>query len=59
MYLYQCFVPAGSLDSATKVRMADALADIHSEVTWVPRELVEVVFVDCAPMPVSGGRPLA
>ncbi|WP_147471601.1 hypothetical protein [Nocardia stercoris] len=38
--------------------MAATLADIHNEVTWVPRELVEVVFVEYAPTSAFGGRPL-
>jgi phenylpyruvate tautomerase PptA (4-oxalocrotonate tautomerase family) len=37
MPIYQCYVPAGSLDADTRAELAEAITDIHCTVTVAPR----------------------
>jgi phenylpyruvate tautomerase PptA (4-oxalocrotonate tautomerase family) len=60
MALYQCLVPAGSLDSDTRAALADAITTIHSAVIGVPRTFVNVVFTEYDPTgSYTAGRPNA
>jgi phenylpyruvate tautomerase PptA (4-oxalocrotonate tautomerase family) len=44
--LYQCLVPAGSLNADLRAGLADALTTVHVSVTGAPRGFVNVVFVE-------------
>jgi phenylpyruvate tautomerase PptA (4-oxalocrotonate tautomerase family) len=46
MPLYQCLVPAGSLDAEHRVALADAITSVHASVTGAPRGFVNVVFIE-------------
>lgn len=48
MPLYQCLVPAGSLDPDRRAELAEAITSIHSTVTGAPRGFVNVVFTEYA-----------
>jgi phenylpyruvate tautomerase PptA (4-oxalocrotonate tautomerase family) len=45
MPLYQCLVPAGSLDADTRVTLAETITKVHASVVSVPAEFVNVVFI--------------
>jgi phenylpyruvate tautomerase PptA (4-oxalocrotonate tautomerase family) len=58
MALYQCLVPAGSLDADTRAALADAITTVHSAVIGVPRTFVNVVFTEYHPDSFyTAGRP--
>lgn len=58
MPLYQCLVPAGSLDADTRAALAEAITTVHSSVISVPRIFVNVVFIEYEPTAYfTGGRP--
>jgi phenylpyruvate tautomerase PptA (4-oxalocrotonate tautomerase family) len=58
MALYQCLVPAGSLDADTRAALADAITTVHSAVIGVPRTFVNVVFTEYDPTAFyTAGRP--
>jgi phenylpyruvate tautomerase PptA (4-oxalocrotonate tautomerase family) len=58
MPLYQCLVPAGSLDVDTRAALAEAITTVHSSVISVPRIFVNVVFIEYEPTAYfTGGRP--
>ncbi|MDT5344136.1 MAG: hypothetical protein QOE52_3320 [Mycobacterium sp.] len=46
MPIYQCYVPAGSLDADTRAELAEAITDIHCTVTASPRGWAHVVFIE-------------
>jgi phenylpyruvate tautomerase PptA (4-oxalocrotonate tautomerase family) len=46
MPIYQCYVPAGSLDADTRAELAEAITDIHCTVTVAPRGFAHVVFIE-------------
>ena len=49
MPLYQCLVPAGSLDADTRAALAEAITTVHVAVVSVPRVFVNVVFLEYEP----------
>jgi phenylpyruvate tautomerase PptA (4-oxalocrotonate tautomerase family) len=56
--LYQCLVPAGSLDADTRAALAEAITTVHTSVISVPRVFVNVVFIEYEPTAYfTGGRP--
>jgi phenylpyruvate tautomerase PptA (4-oxalocrotonate tautomerase family) len=58
MPLYQCLVPAGSLDADTRAALAEAITTVHASVISVPRVFVNVVFIEYEPTAYfTGGRP--
>jgi phenylpyruvate tautomerase PptA (4-oxalocrotonate tautomerase family) len=58
MPLYQCLVPAGSLDADTRATLAEAITTVHASVISVPRIFVNVVFIGYEPTAYfTGGRP--
>ncbi|QHE72423.1 4-oxalocrotonate tautomerase-like protein [Rhodococcus sp. WAY2] len=58
MPLYQCMVPAGSLDTDHRARLAEAITTVHTEVTGAPRGFVNVVFTEYEPsLFFTAGRP--
>lgn len=58
MALYQCHVPAGSLDADTRGTLAEAITNVHAAVINVPRIFVNVVFSEHDPTAFyTGGRP--
>jgi phenylpyruvate tautomerase PptA (4-oxalocrotonate tautomerase family) len=58
MPLYQCLVPAGSLDADTRATLAEAITTVHASVISVPRIFVNVVFIEYEPTAYfTGGRP--
>ena len=58
MPLYQCLVPAGSLDDDTRVTLAETITKVHASVVSVPAEFVNVVFIEYEPTAFfTGGRP--
>jgi phenylpyruvate tautomerase PptA (4-oxalocrotonate tautomerase family) len=60
MPLYQCLVPAGSLDADLRAGLADALTTVHVSVTGAPRGFVNAVFVEYEPSAFfTAGRPNA
>jgi phenylpyruvate tautomerase PptA (4-oxalocrotonate tautomerase family) len=60
MPLYQCLVPAGSLNADLRAGLADAITDVHVSVTGAPRGFVNVVFVEYEPSAYfTAGRPNA
>ena len=46
MPLYQCLVPAGSLDADRRAALAEAITTVHTSVTGAPRGFVNVVFTE-------------
>jgi phenylpyruvate tautomerase PptA (4-oxalocrotonate tautomerase family) len=44
--LYQCLVPAGSLNADLRAGLANAVTTVHVSVTGAPRGFVNVVFVE-------------
>lgn len=58
MPLYQCLVPAGSLDADHRADLAEAITTIHTSVTGAPRGFVNVVFTEYEPSVFfTAGRP--
>jgi phenylpyruvate tautomerase PptA (4-oxalocrotonate tautomerase family) len=58
MPLYQCLVPAGSLDADTRATLAEAITTVHASVISVPAQFVNVVFIEYEPTAYfTGGRP--
>ncbi|WP_327097654.1 tautomerase family protein [Nocardia vinacea] len=58
MPLYQCLVPAGSLDADHRADLAEAITAIHTSVTGAPRGFVNVVFVEYEPSAFfTAGKP--
>jgi phenylpyruvate tautomerase PptA (4-oxalocrotonate tautomerase family) len=58
MPLYQCLVPAGSLDAGTRTALAEAITTVHCSVTGAPRGFVNVVFAEYEPTAYfTAGRP--
>jgi phenylpyruvate tautomerase PptA (4-oxalocrotonate tautomerase family) len=58
MPLYQCLVPAGSLDAGHRAELAEAITSIHTSVTGAPRGFVNVVFTEYEPMTFfTAGKP--
>ncbi|MGH1492555.1 MAG: tautomerase family protein [Acidimicrobiales bacterium] len=61
MPLYQCYAPPGSLDDEQRVKVAQAITDIHCELTTAPPTFVHVQFHDrntagdAQPIKLSGG----
>ena len=49
MPLYQCLVPAGSLDADRRAALAEAITAVHTSVTGAPRGFVNVVFLEYGP----------
>jgi phenylpyruvate tautomerase PptA (4-oxalocrotonate tautomerase family) len=57
MPLYQCLVPAGSVDADTRASLAEAITTVHTSVISVPRIFVNVVFMEYDPTAYfTGGR---
>ena len=58
MPLYQCLVPAGSLDADRRADLAEAITTVHTSVTGAPRGFVNVVFTEYEPSAFYiAGRP--
>ena len=58
MALYQCHVPAGSLDADTRGALAEAITNVHAAVINTPTMAVNVVFTEYEPTAFyTGGRP--
>lgn len=58
MPIYQCLVPAGSLDADRRADLADAITTVHASVTGAPRGFVHVVFTEYEPSDFfTAGRP--
>jgi phenylpyruvate tautomerase PptA (4-oxalocrotonate tautomerase family) len=58
MPLYQCLVPAGSLDADTRATLAETITNVHASVISVPAAFVNVVFIEYEPTAFfTGGRP--
>jgi phenylpyruvate tautomerase PptA (4-oxalocrotonate tautomerase family) len=58
MPLYQCLVPAGSLDADRRAALAEAITTVHASVTGAPRGFVNVVFTEYEPSAFfAAGRP--
>lgn len=58
MPLYQCLVPAGSLDADCRAALAEAITTVHASVTGAPRGFVNVVFIEYEPSAYfTAGRP--
>jgi phenylpyruvate tautomerase PptA (4-oxalocrotonate tautomerase family) len=58
--LYQCLVPAGSLNADLRAGLANAVTTVHVSVTGAPRGFVNVVFVEYEPSAFfTAGRPNA
>jgi phenylpyruvate tautomerase PptA (4-oxalocrotonate tautomerase family) len=58
MPLYQCLVPAGSLDADRRADLAEAITAVHTSVTGAPRGFVNVVFSEYEPSAFfTAGRP--
>ncbi len=61
MPLYQCYAPPGSLDDDQRAEIAQAITDIHCELTTAPPTFVHVQFHDRntggddQPVKLSGG----
>jgi phenylpyruvate tautomerase PptA (4-oxalocrotonate tautomerase family) len=49
MPIYQCYVPAGSLDADTRAELAEAITDIHCTVTVAPRGWAHVALLILMP----------
>lgn len=54
MPLYRLSIPSGSLALAQRAQIAEAITEIHCEVTGAPALFVHVFFFDAAP---SGAGP--
>src|SRR5687767_11721652 len=60
MPLYQCLVPAGSLDAQRRADLAEAITVAHTSVTGAPRGFVNVMFSEYEPSSFfTAGRPYA
>jgi len=58
MPVYQCVVPPDTLTQAQRSGVAEALTNIHCEVTGAPAEFVNVIFNDLAPdSAFTAGKP--
>ena len=58
MPLYQCLVPAGSLDAEGRAGLAEAITSVHASVTGAPRGFANVVFIEYQPSAYfTAGRP--
>ncbi|SON62619.1 hypothetical protein MSIMFI_04146 [Mycobacterium simulans] len=58
MPFYQCLVPAGSLSAESRSALAEAITEIHCNVTGAPRGFVNVLFVQYDPACYfTAGRP--
>ena len=61
MPLYQCYAPHGSLDDRQRAEIAQAITDIHCDLTTAPPTFVHVQFhdrntgSDDQPIKLSGG----
>jgi phenylpyruvate tautomerase PptA (4-oxalocrotonate tautomerase family) len=49
MPLYQCLVPAGSIDAGTRTALAEAITTVHCSITGAPRGFANVLFVEYDP----------
>jgi phenylpyruvate tautomerase PptA (4-oxalocrotonate tautomerase family) len=49
MPFYQCLVPAGSLSADNRSALAEAITEIHCNVTGAPRGFVNVLFAEYDP----------
>lgn len=60
MPLYQCLVPAGSLNHELRADLAEAITTVHTSVTGAPRGFVNVVFTEYEPSAFfTAGKPNA
>lgn len=60
MPIYQCLVPAGSLDADRRAELAEAITTVHTSATGAPRGFVHVVFAEYEPSAFfTAGRPNA
>ena len=50
MPMYQCFVPAGTLNRDEEAKIARVLTDVHTALTGAPPSFVHVVFRDGFPV---------
>jgi phenylpyruvate tautomerase PptA (4-oxalocrotonate tautomerase family) len=58
MPLYQCLVPAGSLDADHRASLAEAITTVHTSATGAPAGFVNVVFTEYEPTAFfTAGRP--
>jgi phenylpyruvate tautomerase PptA (4-oxalocrotonate tautomerase family) len=58
MPFYQCLVPAGSLSADHRSALAEAITEIHCDVTGAPRGFVNVLFVEYDPATYfTAGKP--
>lgn len=58
MPFYQCLVPAGSLSADNRAALAEAITEVHCNVTGAPRGFVNVVFVEYDPTAYfTAGKP--
>ncbi|MDH6630307.1 phenylpyruvate tautomerase PptA (4-oxalocrotonate tautomerase family) [Streptomyces sp. LBL] len=58
MPLYQCLVPAGSLNAELRADLAEAITTVHTSVTGAPRGFVNVVFTEYEPSTFfTAGKP--
>ena len=48
MPLYQCLVPAGSLNDDNRAALAEAITKVHTSITGAPRGFVNVMFTEYA-----------
>lgn len=49
MPFYQCVVPAGTLTADHRAALAEAITEVHCNVTGAPRGFVNVLFVEYVP----------
>ena len=60
MPLYQCLVPAESLNAELRADLAEAITTVHTSVTGAPRGFVNVVFTEYEPQAFfTAGKPNA
>ena len=58
MPLFQCLVPAGSLDADTRAALAQAITTAHCSITSISHEFVDVIFTEYEPTAYfRAGRP--
>jgi phenylpyruvate tautomerase PptA (4-oxalocrotonate tautomerase family) len=58
MPFYQCLVPAASLSADDRSALAEAITEIHCNVTGAPRGFVNVLFVEYDPATYfTAGKP--
>jgi phenylpyruvate tautomerase PptA (4-oxalocrotonate tautomerase family) len=58
MPLYQCLVPAGSLDADTRAALAQAITNAHFSATSTAPGFIDVVFTEYEPTAyLRAGRP--